>query len=103
MKFALNATSDALPHNANLALWKKDKLSAACKLCGEKQTLCHILNNCRMALDLRRHNARHDQVLCNIKKLVKDQLPDNTMVLADLDKQYKFPPKNLPSPTSDLS
>ena len=46
MKFALNATSDMLPHNANLSLWRKsDNLSAACKLCGERQILCHILNN----------------------------------------------------------
>ena len=46
MKFALNAASDTLPHNANLLLWRKnDCLLAACELCGEHQTLCHVLNN----------------------------------------------------------
>ena len=58
MKFALNASSDTLPHNANLALWRKNEhLSAACKLCGERQTLCHILNNCEVALELRRYTV----------------------------------------------
>ena len=53
MKFALNAASDTLPHNANLALWRKgDHLSAASKLCGKRQTLCHVLNNCKVALEL---------------------------------------------------
>ena len=58
MKFALNSATDTLPHNANLALWRKnDHISAACKLCGMRQTLCHILNNCRTALELCRYNT----------------------------------------------
>ena len=69
MKFTLNAASDTLPHNANLSLWRKeDQLSAACKLCGERQTLCHILNSCKVALELRRYNTRHDEVLRTIEK-----------------------------------
>lgn len=98
MKFALNAASDTLPHNVNLALWRKeDQLSAACKLCGERQTLCHILNNCRVALELRRYNTRHDGVLRIIEKFVKDKLPDDMTVLADLNDQYQFPPVLAPS------
>ena len=50
MKFALNASQDTLPHNSNLARWKN--LSAACKLCGQRQTLQHVLNHCQVALDL---------------------------------------------------
>ena len=43
-KFALNAVTDTLPHNANLYKWKK--LSAPkCQLCGEYQSLAHILNS----------------------------------------------------------
>ena len=66
MNFALNSATDTLPHNANLALWRKSHhLSAACKLCGERQTLYHILNNCRTVLELCRYcnNARHNLVL----------------------------------------
>ena len=56
LKFSLNACQDALPHNSNLALWKGQ--SAECKLCGERQTLHHILCNCPVALDLRRYMIR---------------------------------------------
>ena len=39
LKFAINA---ALPHNTNLALWRKESgLSDKCKLCGERRTLAH--------------------------------------------------------------
>ena len=43
MKFALNAAVDALPHNANLHLWKKRE-DSSCPLCHENQSLLHILN-----------------------------------------------------------
>ena len=44
MKFALNSSTDTFLHYANLALWRKgDQISAACKLCGERQIPCHIL------------------------------------------------------------
>ena len=69
MKFSMNAAQDTLPHNANLAMWKrKESLSDECKLCGVRQTLPHILNQCSLALQLRRYNARHDAVLEVIAK-----------------------------------
>ena len=37
--------------------------SSACPLCGEKQTLIHILNACRVAGDERRYNPRHDAII----------------------------------------
>ena len=78
MKFALNAASDTLPYNVNLSLWRKnDNLSAACKLCGERQTLCHILNNCKMALNRRRYDNRHDEILRIISSFVQKQVPDD--------------------------
>ena len=55
MQFVLNAAVDILPHNANLQLWRK-KESDACPLCGERQTLIHMLNCCRVARDLSRYN-----------------------------------------------
>ena len=92
MKFALNLATDTLPHNANLALGRKSAhLSTACKLCGERQTLCHILNNCTTALKLRRYNARHDQVLQTIAKFMKQQVSEDMKVVADLEQQYQFP------------
>ena len=65
MKFALNAAQYTLPHNSNLALWRRDAgLSSLCKLCNSgKQTLLHILNHCQKSLELRRYNQRHDAIL----------------------------------------
>ena len=63
LKFSLNAVQDTLPHNANLAMWRRrEGLSSACKLCGERQTLLHVLNNCPKALNMHRYNEWHDAV-----------------------------------------
>ena len=42
-KFAINSAVDTLPHNANLHLWRK-RNDDACPLCGDRQTLIHVLN-----------------------------------------------------------
>ena len=74
LKFAMNAVQDTLPHNANLAVWRRSEgLSSQCKLCGERQTLAHVLNHCQVALELRRYNSRHDAVLEVIDDFVRGQ------------------------------
>ena len=83
MKFALNAAVDMLPHNANLHLWKK-KPNDSCPLCGERQTLVHTLNNCKVALDQRRYNKRHDEALQAIVSTVAEKLPSTTSFTTDL-------------------
>ena len=76
LKFSLNAVQDTLPHNDNLAMWRRrEGLSSACKLCGERQTLLHVLNNCPEALNMRRYNERHDAVLEVISKFMAKSLP----------------------------
>ena len=63
MKFAINASIDSLPTNANLHLWRK-KDSDVCCLCQEGgQSLLHVLNHCQVAMELRRYSRRHDEVL----------------------------------------
>ena len=92
LKFALNACQDTLPHNSNLALWKGHP--SECKLCGERQTLLYVLGNCRVALQLRRYNARHDEVLRVIFNLLKEHLPTGHSIIADFQdhSSYTFPP-----------
>ena len=63
LKFALNAATDTLPHNSNLAKWRRGAVLDQCKLCGEKQTLLHVLNSCEVTLRLCRYNVRHDKIL----------------------------------------
>ena len=94
LKFSLNTVQDTLPHNANLAKWrKKESLSSACRLCGEKQTLLHVLNHCPQALSMRRFNTRHDAVLEVIASFIAQHLPESYKVTADLPRYqpYVFP------------
>lgn len=66
--------------------------SDACPLCGEYQSLLHVLNHCSKALDLRRYTERHDSVLRVIASIVKHHLPVTFEVTVDLaDKIYTFP------------
>ena len=51
-KFAINSVVDTLPHNANLKLWQKRR-DDTCTLCGNRQTLIHVLNTCPVALQAR--------------------------------------------------
>ena len=88
MKFALNTAVDTLPHNSNLHMWKKE--SDSCPLCGERQSLIHVLNCCRVARDLRGYNVRHDTVLKVIADTVKEHLPPSHKLTVDLD-HYQFP------------
>ena len=87
MKFSLNAAVDVLPHNANLHLWKK-RQDPACPLCGNNQSLLHVLNNCAVARDLRRYNVRHDGVLKEIAEAIQPYLPPSSVLSVDI---HKFP------------
>ena len=62
LKYALNSLTDTLPYSASLHLWKKLP-SPACRLCGQRQTLLHVLNACPYALQKRRYNTRHNAIL----------------------------------------
>ena len=95
LKFAINAVQDTLPHNGNLAVWRKrEGLSSWCQLCGERQTLLRVLNNCPKALNMRRYSEWHDAVLKVICKLLARNLPERYQLLADLPQfqPYVFPP-----------
>ena len=83
IKFALNSAVDTLPHNANLTLWGKRE-SDACPLCGERQTLIHTLNTCRVACDDHRFNTRHDAILREIATIITLYLPPTTSATSDL-------------------
>ena len=92
MKFAINASLDSLPTNANLHKWKK-LTSPQCSLCqSSNQSLHHILNQCPVALKLRRYNKRHDNVLQVINSWIKEHAPPTANVTADLpNTSYDFP------------
>ena len=91
LRFALNSLTDTLSHNANLHLWKRIT-TPVCILCGERQTLLHVLNACPYALSRRRYNDRHDAILMCIRDFLADQLSPSQSITADLPNQpYSFP------------
>ena len=84
LSFALNSLTDTLPHNSNLHLWKKIP-STSCNLCGQQQTLIHVLNACPYALEKRRYNDRHNAILV-------DLIPASQHITADLPSHsHTFP------------
>ena len=89
LEFALNSAVDTLPHNTNLHLWGKHN-SSACPLCGEKQTLIHVLNSCKVARDERRYNPRHDTILSLISSFLSSKIPSTSHLTSDLG-LYAFP------------
>ena len=99
LKFVLNAAQDTLPHNSNLSVWRREAgLSAQCKLCGQRQTLHHVLNHCEMALQLRRFNERHDSVLKVIFEHLQHQCAEEYCILVDLPgENYSFPTSVAPT------
>ena len=91
MRFPLNSVTDTLPHNANLHLWGKQP-SPVCRVCPERQTLQHVLNHCSTALEKRRYNRRHDDILASLYSFVTSHLRPGDHVTADLpDVEYCFP------------
>ena len=92
MKFALNSAVDTLPHNANLHLWKKKK-DDKCLLCGERQTLIHVLNTCPVSLTTRRFNTRHDAILERIVATITKHLKPTVSDLTN----YTFPHHIVPT------
>lgn len=91
LSFALNSLTDTLPHNANLHLWKKVS-SAACDLCGNPQTLLHVLNSCPYVLEKRRYKDRHNSILEAIHSFLVDLLPAIKSITVDLPSHsYSFP------------
>ena len=90
VQFVLNAAVDILPHDANLQLWRKKECDT-CPLCGERQTLIHVLNCCRVVRDLRRYNQHHDLAHGVITDAVRQKLLPLAGFSADLSDSYSLP------------
>ena len=87
----MRASTNTLATPDNLKRWKVSR-SDTCKMClsptsrPQKATLFHILNNCSAFLgESERMTWRHDSVLSYITQTVKESLPENVQVFADLD------------------
>ena len=83
-KFVINSLTDTLNHNSNLVRWGK-KTTDRCTTCKNKETLCHVLNNCPVYLDQGRYTWRHDNILSFLQDSIKTGLDTEHSIRADLD------------------
>ena len=101
MKFVLNSFSDTLPTKNNLSRWGK-RSNSKCSLCGNNETLMHVLNNCKIMLDQGRYTWRHNSVLRTIKDSLKNITDHSWKIYCDLADATKtagttIPPEILPT------
>ena len=75
LKFLVKAVYDLLPTPQNKSTWFGE--DEACRKCGEKGTLLHILSGCRVALAEGKYKWRHDKVLREIAHSVEEKRRTN--------------------------
>ena len=83
LSFLTRAAINSLPTSDNLKRWG-EKLNTQCKLCGNHETLCHILNSCLKALNQERFNYRHDSVINYLVSVIQREKKDCIEFYADL-------------------
>ena len=89
LKFLSNACIDTNPTNVNLKRWKK-RSNASCKLCSNKETLLHVLNNCKTMLLDGRYTWRHNSILNYIHELIASKYSDSHFkIFCDLPGKMK--------------
>lgn len=95
-KFLINSCSDTLNHNSNLVRWGK-RSNDKCPTCGNKETLQHVLNICKVYLDQGRFTWRHNNILSFIHSCIVEGLNakeyDHTTA-ADIDSNKSTVPVN---------
>ena len=86
LSFAVRSAIDYLPTFKNLKTWGKGN-HTKCKLCGNHETLLHVLNNCSTSLNQGRYTWRHNSILrhtlTTIKGLIGSENNDIT-IFSDL-------------------
>jgi virulence-associated protein VapD len=80
LQFAVKASIDVLPTNANLRRWGK-RSNSKCIHCGGNETLHHVRNNCKSTLE--RLKWRHDSILNFITSKIKSST-NSFKVFSDL-------------------
>ena len=70
----LGSLEDTLPTPSLRKLWYSTKVDATCKVCksGQQCSLSHVLARCQIALQQGRYKWRHDLILLQIFKIVRE-------------------------------
>ena len=76
-----------------MVLWGKAS-NSLCKFCLDTQTLQHVVSGCKTALYELRYNWRHDSIIANVMKELKNLANKQLALYADIA-GYKSPAKSL--------
>ena len=71
LSFLVRAMYDQLPSRENLVRWNKAD-DSQCPLCGEAQSMQHVLTACKVSLASGRYTWRHNQVLAKLVDAVTE-------------------------------
>ena len=103
LRFGLNSVKETLPVNNNLALWGKT-LNQCCSLCGRKETVLHVLNNCPVMLNQGHYTYHHNNILSILlaKLTVTLGSSEDTHIFSDIEGRHALgggtiPPDILPT------
>ena len=66
-----------------MALWGKAS-NSLCKFCLNTQTLQHVMSSCKISLNELRYNWRHDSILPNLMKKLKNVMNKQLAFYADI-------------------
>ena len=98
-KFVLNSVLNTLPTKDNLSRWGKT-ISQSCDMCGNRETMLHVLSGCPTALEQGRYTWRHDSILARISSFITTDSESDVEVFCDAGgRAWTIPPDILP--TSD--
>ena len=76
LSFLIRAAYDQLPTGDNLVKWKLSSESK-CPLCGEAESLQHVLSACKTSLASGRYTWRHNQVLGKLFQAIEEAIASN--------------------------
>ena len=83
LSFITRAAINSLPTADNLKRWGK-KMNTKCKMCGNHETLLHVLNMCQKALEQERFNFRHDSIVNYLVTVLKSLNQGQFEIYADI-------------------
>ncbi|KAI8494325.1 hypothetical protein Bbelb_280850 [Branchiostoma belcheri] len=73
LSFAVHTSIHTLPTFCNLATWGK-RSSDRCKLCGNRETLHHVLNHYSVSLQQGRYTFPHNRILKHIMDSIQEAI-----------------------------
>ncbi|XP_033099731.1 uncharacterized protein LOC117103291 [Anneissia japonica] len=82
LSFAVRASIDFLPTMSNLKTWGK-RTTDVCKHCGNRETLNHVLNSCKVYLDQGIFTWRHTSIIHHLLAFIREFRPEGE-VFADV-------------------